>query len=178
MVHIFSIIIIFNSIYCVKSKYPESVPPNAIYSKKTNSYSLTSTGIKKVWNDKGQLFSQTAIDGSLRENGLSLTFFPETGAVLSRGNFVEGKREGIWEWYFPDGNLYYRSGYSPDKQRQVWISTNLLGNEHGIHERYSIKELRELLKENFKFIDGFKEIHNTPFNTTQSFTFCTFKKID
>ena len=45
-------------------------------------------------------------------------------------------------------------------------------------QRYSIKELRELLKENFKFIDGFKEIHNTPFNTTQSFTFCTFKKIN
>jgi len=45
-------------------------------------------------------------------------------------------------------------------------------------QRYSVKELRELLKGNFKFIDGFKEIHNTPFNTTQSFTFCAFKKID
>ena len=45
-------------------------------------------------------------------------------------------------------------------------------------QRYSVKELKELLKENFKFVDGFKEIHNTPFNTTQSFTFCTFKKIN
>ena len=44
-------------------------------------------------------------------------------------------------------------------------------------QRYSVKDLRELLKPNFKFIDGFKEIHDTPFNTTQSFTFCTFKKI-
>lgn len=44
-------------------------------------------------------------------------------------------------------------------------------------QRYSIKDLRELLKPNFKFIDGFKEIHDTPFNTSQSFTFCTFKKI-
>jgi antitoxin component YwqK of YwqJK toxin-antitoxin module len=105
-------------------------------SKKTNSYSLTSGGVKKVWNDKGQLFSLTNLDDRLLENGLSLTFFPETGAILSRGNFVEGKREGIWEWYFPDGKLYYRSGYSPYKQRQVWISTNLLGNEHGIHERF------------------------------------------
>ena len=43
-------------------------------------------------------------------------------------------------------------------------------------QRYSIKDLRELLKPNFKFIDGFKEIHDTPFNTSQSFTFCTFKK--
>jgi len=45
-------------------------------------------------------------------------------------------------------------------------------------QRYSVKDLRELLKPNFKFIDGFKEIHDTPFNTTQSFTFCTFKKIN
>ncbi len=44
-------------------------------------------------------------------------------------------------------------------------------------QRYSVKDLRELLKPNFKFIDGFKEIHDTPFNTSQSFTFCTFKKI-
>jgi 2-polyprenyl-3-methyl-5-hydroxy-6-metoxy-1,4-benzoquinol methylase len=44
-------------------------------------------------------------------------------------------------------------------------------------QRYSVKNLRELLKPNFKFIDGFKEIHDTPFNTSQSFTFCTFKKI-
>lgn len=44
-------------------------------------------------------------------------------------------------------------------------------------QRYSVKDLRGLLKPNFKFIDGFKEIHDTPFNTSQSFTFCTFKKI-
>jgi len=45
-------------------------------------------------------------------------------------------------------------------------------------QRYSVEDLRKLLKEKFKFIDGFKEIHDTPFNTTQSFTFCTFKKIN
>jgi len=44
-------------------------------------------------------------------------------------------------------------------------------------QRYSVKDLRELLKPNFKLIDGSKEIHDTPFNTSQSFTFCTFKKI-
>lgn len=44
-------------------------------------------------------------------------------------------------------------------------------------QRYSVKDLRELLKLDFKFIDGFKEVHDTPFNTSQSFTFCTFKKL-
>ena len=43
--------------------------------------------------------------------------------------------------------------------------------------RYSVDELRELLKDTFQLINGFKEIHDTPFNTTQSFTFCLFKKI-
>ncbi len=43
--------------------------------------------------------------------------------------------------------------------------------------RYSVSELAELLKENFELIDGFKEIHNTPFKTEQTFTFCSFKKI-
>lgn len=123
-------------LFCSQKKNPESIPKNAKYDKKTNSYSIIDQGSKKVWNEKGQLFSQTYLNENLQENGLSLAFFPETGAILSRGNFVEGKREGIWEWYYPNGNIYYRSGYSSDKKREVWISTNLLGNEHGIHERY------------------------------------------
>jgi antitoxin component YwqK of YwqJK toxin-antitoxin module len=126
----------FVCISCSKNKNPESIPSGATYNKKTNSFSLIISGKKKVWNEKGQLFSETSLDSKNRENGQSLTFFPETGAILSKGNFVEGKREGIWEWYYPNGNIYYRSGYSPDKKREVWISTNLLGNEHGIHERY------------------------------------------
>ena len=44
-------------------------------------------------------------------------------------------------------------------------------------QRYSVEELKKLLKENFQLIDGFKKVHDTPFNTTQSFTFCLFKKI-
>ncbi len=126
----------FIFLFCSQKKNPDSIPVNAIYDKKTNSYSIIEEGSKKVWNEKGQLFSQTNLNENLQEHGLSLSYFPETGAILSRGNFVEGKREGIWEWYFPNGKLYYRSGYSPDKKREVWISTNLLGNEHGIHERY------------------------------------------
>ena len=43
-------------------------------------------------------------------------------------------------------------------------------------KRYSIENLKELFKENFEFIEGFKKLHKTPFNTLQSFTFCVFKK--
>ena len=44
-------------------------------------------------------------------------------------------------------------------------------------KRYSIENLKELFKENFEFIEGFKKLHSTPFDTQQSFTFCVFRKI-
>ena len=44
-------------------------------------------------------------------------------------------------------------------------------------KRYSINNLKELFKENFEFIEGFKKLHSTPFDTQQSFTFCVFKKV-
>ena len=44
-------------------------------------------------------------------------------------------------------------------------------------KRYSISNLKELFKENFEFIEGFKKLHSTPFDTQQSFTFCVFKKV-
>jgi len=43
-------------------------------------------------------------------------------------------------------------------------------------KRYSINNLKELFKENFEFIEGFKKLHSTPFDTQQSFTFCVFKR--
>ena len=43
-------------------------------------------------------------------------------------------------------------------------------------KRYSINNLKELFKQNFEFIEGFKKLHSTPFDTEQSFTFCVFKK--
>ena len=43
-------------------------------------------------------------------------------------------------------------------------------------KRYSINNLKELFKENFEFIEGFKKLHSTPFDSEQSFTFCVFKK--
>ena len=44
-------------------------------------------------------------------------------------------------------------------------------------KRYSINNLKELFKENFEFIEGFKKLHSTPFDSQQSFTFCVFKKL-
>ena len=43
-------------------------------------------------------------------------------------------------------------------------------------KRYSINNLKELFNQNFEFIEGFKKLHSTPFDTEQSFTFCVFRK--
>lgn len=123
-------------ISCVKNKYPDTVPPDAKFDKKTSSFILVKDGVRKVWNESGELFSEESLDNLGRNNGAYRSYFPSSGALLSRGSYKDGEREGIWEWYFPDGKIYYKSGYSPDRKRQVWIETNLLGNEHGIHERY------------------------------------------
>ena len=44
-------------------------------------------------------------------------------------------------------------------------------------KRYSIESLKQLFKKNFEFIEGFKKLHTTPFDTQQSFTFCVFRKV-
>ena len=44
-------------------------------------------------------------------------------------------------------------------------------------KRYSVEHLKKLFKENFEFLEGFKKLHSTPFDTEQSFTFCVFRKI-
>ena len=42
--------------------------------------------------------------------------------------------------------------------------------------RYSQQQLTNALSRNFKKIKCIEEIHQTPFNTSQSFTFCSFQK--
>lgn len=44
-------------------------------------------------------------------------------------------------------------------------------------KRYSVNNLVNLFKDNFKLVEGFKKLHNTPFDTQQSFTFCVFRKV-
>ncbi len=44
-------------------------------------------------------------------------------------------------------------------------------------KRYSTENLKDLFKENFEFIEGFRKLHCTPFDTQQSFTFCVFRKV-
>lgn len=42
--------------------------------------------------------------------------------------------------------------------------------------QYSAEKMNSVFGENFKLIDSFTENHQTPFDTTQNFIFCSFKK--
>lgn len=42
-------------------------------------------------------------------------------------------------------------------------------------ERYSIEKLAATVGKDFELLDSFKEIHNTPFGTQQSFTWARFR---
>ena len=44
-------------------------------------------------------------------------------------------------------------------------------------KRYSISDLEKVFKVNFRLIEGYKNLHKTPFNTEQSFSFGVFQKI-
>ncbi|MCB1141587.1 MAG: hypothetical protein KDK54_05075 [Leptospiraceae bacterium] len=122
--------------FCKEPVSIEGLPKEAVYDRKTNSFTLNEPGKKTVWNKEGKLFSVIELNEIGIEHGLAITYFPGTQSILSEGRYNNGKREGIWIWYFPDGKVYYRSGYSSEKQRPIWIATNALGNEDGIHERY------------------------------------------
>jgi 2-polyprenyl-3-methyl-5-hydroxy-6-metoxy-1,4-benzoquinol methylase len=43
--------------------------------------------------------------------------------------------------------------------------------------KYSVLDLQKQFEEAFNVVDSFKENHNTPFGTTQNFTFSVFQKI-
>mgnify|MGYP002713015709 CR=1 FL=1 len=42
--------------------------------------------------------------------------------------------------------------------------------------QYNKEELIELFKENFKLVNSFEEVHQTPFNTEQNFIYAVFQK--
>ena len=44
-------------------------------------------------------------------------------------------------------------------------------------KRYSVDQISDLFEESFELVESFKMLHQTPFDTEQSFTFCVFKKI-
>ncbi|MDR6301456.1 toxin-antitoxin system YwqK family antitoxin [Mesonia maritima] len=47
-------------------------------------------------------------------DSVQVKFFTKKGELVSKGNMIDKKREGIWKYYFKDGNLMMQETYKND----------------------------------------------------------------
>ena len=117
-------------------KLPVGVPKEAKFDRKKNIFTLIKDGQELVWYDNGKLYSDCKLGVNGMRNGECRYFSQFNGNLLSIGIYADNFKDGLWHWYFPNGNIYYKQNFSKDHKRPVWVETNLLGNEHGAYERY------------------------------------------
>ena len=117
-------------------KLPAGVPKEAMFDRKKNIFTLTKDGQELVWYDNGKLYSDCKLGANGIRNGECRYYSEFNGNLLSNGNYVDNFKDGLWYWYFPNGNVYYKQNFSSKERRTFWMETNLLGNEHGSYERY------------------------------------------
>lgn len=118
-------------------KRPNGVPKEAKFDRKKNIYNLNKDQRQYTWYESGKLYAncQTNAIGVL--DGECSYYFEKNDNILSKGNYVNSLKDGLWYWYFPNGNIYYKQNFNHAKRRtDFWVETNLLGNEHGSYERY------------------------------------------
>ncbi|MBV6645632.1 MAG: toxin-antitoxin system YwqK family antitoxin [Cyclobacteriaceae bacterium] len=49
------------------------------------------------------------------------TFYYESGQVLSTGEYVEGKEQGLWKYYYESGRLQAEANYASGVEQGKWI---------------------------------------------------------
>jgi antitoxin component YwqK of YwqJK toxin-antitoxin module len=115
------------------SSYPQGVPSDAKFDRHLSLYSLSKNGRERLWTQDGVLYSDCEIVTG--KNGKCKTYFSD-GTTSSEGNTVNGDKDGLWTWYFPDGKTYVHQYHDHSKKRIYWMSTQKIGNEHGEYKRY------------------------------------------
>lgn len=98
---------------------------------------VTKNQIRIAYSDTGILYSECAVNELNVLHGECKTYNAEK-KLTCIGNYVNGERDGVWTWFFPDGSIYVKQKYQHDKKRQYWIETDQLGTEHGFYERYYV----------------------------------------
>ena len=69
---------------------------------------VTRSEVVRSW---GRLQTTTELDASGRYHGRHRVFFPPTGRILVEGTFVDGRAEGVWITYGPEGQILSRTTY-------------------------------------------------------------------
>jgi antitoxin component YwqK of YwqJK toxin-antitoxin module len=57
-------------------------------------------------------------------------YYYSNGQLWYKGNFVNGKQHGYWESYYSSGQLYYKGNYVNGKEHGYWESYYYNGDLH------------------------------------------------
>jgi antitoxin component YwqK of YwqJK toxin-antitoxin module len=135
-------------------KRPEGLPKEAKFDRKKNIFYLIKDQHEYVWYESGKLYAECELNALGIHHGECKYYFETNGKILGNGKFVNDLNDGLWYWYFPNGNIYYKQYFNHAKRRMdTWIETNKLGNEHGLYERYYETEK---LEERGEYDTGYK----------------------
>lgn len=111
------------------------MPKNAEYNKKTNSFELVQGNRLKIWFEDGSLYSDCEVNSLGLKHG-ECTVYSKKHNILSKGKYKNAQKDGIWFWYFPNGNIYVKQAFTSGKKRSYWIEASEFGNEDGEYYRY------------------------------------------
>ena len=84
------------------------------------------TGSSVDYHDNGQLSSKGNYKDGKRD-GL-VEGFHENGQLRYRRNFKDGELDGLFEWFHKNGQLRFRGNYKNGKREGLWESFDEEGN--------------------------------------------------
>lgn len=142
--------------FCKHQENPSEIPKDAKFDRKKNIYVLRNSNLETVWYDSGKIYSKAELNPKTGLNdGAYISYSEKNGNKISTGNFKEGLKDGLWFWYFPNGNIYYKQEFSYKNRREDFIvKTSQIGTEHGKVFRYYPSGK---LEEEGNFDSGYKD---------------------
>ncbi|MFN4299044.1 MAG: toxin-antitoxin system YwqK family antitoxin [Thermaurantimonas sp.] len=75
----------------------------------------------RMFSENGSLLSEGKLDSNGRKIGLWQFYYPD-GSLYSKGEFLNDLKEGIWEYYFPDGSIQEIGEYKRDLLNGKWLT--------------------------------------------------------
>ena len=110
-------ILVILSLIVLVSCSPTEVPSEKLVERGGITYLINSqtpfSGRSVSYYENGQLtFKGNFKDG--KPDGLSETYY-ENGQLWIKGNYKDGKKDGLEEWYYENGQLTQRANYKDGK---------------------------------------------------------------
>ncbi len=129
---------LFFLIFCKERSNPNGIPTEAKFDRKKNIYVLRTKEFEQVWYDSGKIYSKAFLNPTTGLfEGEYISYSEKNGNIISKGFYKNCLKDGLWYWYFPNGNIYYKQEFSAANRRQDFIvDTCQIGTEHGKVSRY------------------------------------------